>query len=118
MEYNECLIQLTTVPESSEESFSLVCLHGERFSMTLNDVRCYLDGYYLLCLNPEDRLTVHGGDYHAMTLHFLPYFYNVNLNHEIISLTVYEEMRLNHGYPDFHLFRIRDKDFFGVLPCL
>lgn len=116
MEYNECLIQLTTVPESSEESFSLVCLHGERFSLTLNDVRCYLDGYYLLCLNPEDTLTVHGGSYQAMTLHFLPYFYNVNLNHEIISLNVYEEMRLNHGYPDFHLFRIRDKDFFGVLP--
>ncbi len=118
MKYNEYLIEISDTPKIDEDSFSIACIHGERLSLTLNGIRCYLDGYYLLCLNPEDSLSILGGHFEGLTYRFLPFFYNVNLNQEIISLGVYEEMRLNHGYPDFHLFRIRDDNFFGILPIM
>jgi len=116
MNYTEELIQISDTPMTDDQSLSIVCVQGRRFSIRLNGIRCYLDGSYLLCLNPKDSLTVLGGHFEGMTLRFLPYFYNVNLSHEVISLDIYEEMRRNHGYPDFHLFRIRDDDFFGILP--
>lgn len=116
MKYNSYLIEVSHTPEVTEERYTVVCLRTAKMNLTLNGIRCFLGGCYLLCLNPEDELTVQSGDYEAVTLHFLPFFYNVNLNHDIIKLPVYKEMRTNHGYPDFHLFRIRDDSFFGILP--
>ncbi len=115
MEYEKTLIHITSTPESSDSMYSLICLKASGLLLTLSGVRCYLDGHYLLCLSQDDRLNVHGGYCEAQTLHFLPYFYNVNLNHKVIGLNIYEEMRTLYGYPDFHLFRSRDDSFFGIV---
>ena len=115
MKYHKSLIQMTDSLESSKDMYSLICLKATGLSMVLNKVQCYLDGQYLLCLSIEDELSVKYGEYEAQTLHFLPYFYNVNLNHNVIGLPMYEEMRTLYGYPDFHLFRVRDERFFGIL---
>ena len=115
MKYEKSLINITDRLESSKEMYSLICLKATGLLMTLNKVKCYLDGHYMLCLSIEDELTVNCGEYEAQTLHFLPYFYNVNLNHNVIGLAMYEEMRTLYGYPDFHLFRVRDERFFGIL---
>ena len=115
MEYEKTLIYMTSTLESSESMYSLICLKATGLLLTLGGVRCYLDGHYLLCLCQEDSLTVHDGYYEAQTLHFLPYFYNVNLNHNVIGLSMYEEMRTLYGYPNFHLFRSRDERFFGII---
>lgn len=115
MEYTKTLIHITSTPESSDSMYSLICLKADGLLLTLNSIRCYLDGHYLLCLSQDDRLSVHNGYCEAQTLHFLPYFYNVNLNHKVIGLNIYEEMRTLYGYPDFHLFRSRDDSFFGIV---
>ena len=115
MEYQKSLIYMTSAPESSESMYSLIYLEANGLLLTLNGIRCYLDGHYLLCLSQDDRLNVNSGYCEAQTLHFLPYFYNVNLNHNVIGLNIYEEMRDLYGYPDFHLFRSRDDRFFGIV---
>ena len=116
MEYESRLIHVKNSLELSEGMYALICLRASGLSMTLSGVRCFLDGTYLLCLSQDDRLTVHGGNYEAINLQFLPYFYNVNLSHNVIGLSMYEEMRSRYGYPDFHLFRLRDERFCGILP--
>ncbi len=115
MLYEKSLIHITKTLESSDSMYSLVCLKASSLVITINKVRCYLDGHYLLCLSVDDVLTVISGDYHAINIHFRPYFYNVNLDHKVIGLSMYQEMRSLYGYPDFHLFRHRDESFFGVL---
>ena len=115
MEYTKTLIHITSTPESSDSMYSLICLKASGLLLTLNGTYCYLDGHYLLCLSQDDRLSVHNGYYEAQTLHFLPYFYNVNLNHNVIGLNIYKEMRTLYGYPDFHLFRSRDDSFLGIV---
>ncbi len=116
MHYDFSLIHMTNTLESSDTMYSIICLRAARLSVTLNGVRCYLDGKYMLCLSQDDTLRVEGGRYEALNLHFQPYFYNVNLNHNVIGLSMYEEMRSRFGYPDFHLFRQRDASFVGILP--
>ena len=116
MHYDYALIHMTNTLESSDTMYSIICLRAARLSVTLNGVRCYLDGKYMLCLSQDDTLRVEGGRYEALNLHFQPYFYNVNLNHNVIGLSMYEEMRSRFGYPDFHLFRQRDASFVGILP--
>jgi AraC-like DNA-binding protein len=96
--------------------YSIICLKATRLSIILNGTKCYLDGKYMLCLSQDDTLSVGGGQYEALNLHFQPYFYNVNLNHNVIGLSMYEEMRSRFGYPDFHVFRRRDDSFMGILP--
>jgi len=115
MKYEKSLIYITDRLESSKEMYSLICLKATGLLMTLNKVKCYLDGHYMLCLSSDDELIADHGEYEAQTLHFLPYFYNVNLNHNVIGLAMYEEMRTLYGYPDFHLFRVRDERFLGIL---
>ena len=115
MKYEKSLIYITERLESSKEMYSLICLKATGLLMTLNKVKCYLDGHYMLCLSSDDELIANHGEHEAQTLHFLPYFYNVNLNHNVIGLAMYEEMRTLYGYPDFHLFRVRDERFFGIL---
>ena len=116
MHYDYALIHMTNTLESSDTMYSIICLQASRLSVTLNGVRCYLDGKYMLCLSQDDTLRVEGGQYETLNLHFQPYFYNVNLNHNVIGLSMYEEMRSRFGYPDFHLFRQRDASFVGILP--
>lgn len=116
MDYDASLIHMTEELESSDSMYSLICLKASALSLTLNGVRCFLDGHYLLCLSVEDTLTVHGGRYEVLSLRFLPYFYNVNLSHNVIGLSMYGEMRSRYGYPDFHFFRQRGDEFIGILP--
>lgn len=102
MKYKDSLINITNSLESSAEMYSLILLRAKGLSMTLSGVRCFLDGSYLLCLSIEDELTVHSGVYEAITLRFIPAFYNVNLTHSLIQKPIYQDMRTRYGYPDFH----------------
>ena len=115
MKYEKTLIDIKTDIVSSDTMYSLILINADALTLTLNGVRCYLTGRFLLCLSVEDTVAVHGGQYEAVNLQFLPFFYNVNLNHEIIGMPMYEEMRARHGYPDFHLFRTRNDDYIGIL---
>ena len=115
MRYSPAVIHMTNQLETIPPMYSLILLKARGTSLLLNDIRCYLDGYYLFCLSEEDRITVYGGVNEVRHLHFLPYFYNVNLTHKVIGHPMYETMRANHGYPDFHLFRSRDQQFCGIL---
>lgn len=115
MKYEKTLIIVKNTIESSDTMYSLVLVKTSGLTLTLNSIRCYLTGCFLLCLSVEDAVRVHSGQYEAINLQFLPFFYNVNLNHEIIGMPLYEEMRARHGYPDFHLFRTRNTEYIGIL---
>ncbi len=116
MDYEYNLIHMSNDLTVGDGLYSLILLRANSLSITLCGVRCWLDGKYLLCMSEDDVITFHGGHYEAENLRFLPYFYNVNLNHRIIGMPIYERMRAEYGYPDFHLFRRRDDQFIGVLP--
>ncbi len=115
MKYEKTLIDMTSELCASDTMYSLILLKAASLSLTVCDVRCWLDGTYLLCLSIDDTLTVHGGHYEATNLRFLPYFYNINLNHTVIGMPIYNEMRERFGYPDFRLFRMRDENYCGIL---
>lgn len=115
MKYQKTLIDMSTELCASASMYSLILLKASSLSISVCNVRCWLDGTYLLCLSVDDTLVVHGGQYEAINLRFLPYFYNVNLNHTVIGMPMYNEMREQYGYPDFHLFRHRDDGFCGIL---
>jgi len=116
MRYDDSLIRLTDNLQTSESMYSLICLSAAGLHLKLNSIHCFLDGKYLLCLSTDDDLQVLGGYFEALHLQFTPYFYNVNLNHHVIGMPLYDEMRAAHGYPDFHLFRHWDDTFLGILP--
>ncbi len=116
MKYEKTLIDMSSELRVGQTMYSLILLKASSLSISVCDVRCWLDGTYLLCLSIDDTLTVHGGHYEATNLQFLPYFYNINLNHTVIGMPVYDEMRERFGYPDFHLFRRRDNGFCGIVP--
>ena len=61
---------------ASASMYSLILLKASSLSISVCNVRCWLDGTYLLCLSVDDTLVVHGGQYEAINLRFLPYFYN------------------------------------------
>ncbi|MBE6573282.1 MAG: helix-turn-helix transcriptional regulator [Ruminococcaceae bacterium] len=115
MDYEKSLIDINEKLAASKTMYSLICVKASALTITLNETRCYLDGYYLLCLNISDRLNVNSGSYEALNMQFRPYFYNVNLNHNVIGLDMYTEMREKYGYPDFHLFRERNDTYLGIL---
>ena len=115
MKYEKTLIDMKTDVVSSDTMYSIILLNADTLTLTLNSTHCYLTGYFLLCLTPEDTVTVDCGRYEAVNLQFLPFFYNVNLSHEVIGMPLYEQMRAHHGYPDFHLFRTRNPEFNGIL---
>ena len=116
MEYEYKLIHTRNDLTIGDGLYSLILLRANRLSITLCGVRCFLDGQYLLCMSEDDVLVYHGGRCEAENLRFLPSFYNVNLNHRIIGMPIYETMRAEYGYPDFHLFCCRDEQFIGILP--
>lgn len=115
MEYRPELIALSSEPHFATPMYSLMLIKASAVSCTLSGVRCYLDGHYLLCLNDEDRLTIHAGRCDLLNFGFLPFFYNVNLNRSIIVGEDYGDLRARHGYPDFHLFHTRDEVFCGIV---
>ena len=115
MKYEESLINVNNKFCENDSMYSLVLLSAEALTITLSGYRCYLDGKYIICLNSSDKLAIHSGRFEAITLSYKPYFYNVNLNHQIIGAKFYDEMRDKYGYPDFRLFRMRDTDYFGII---
>jgi len=115
MKYREDLIQITDRLCDSSTMYSMILLRARSLTVTLSGYRCFLDGKYILCLNSEDTVSVHGGYCEAVNLRFLPSFYNVNLNHELIGMGKYDEMREKYGYPDFRFFRMRGDDYFGIV---
>ena len=115
MNYEETLINVNNKFCENDSMYSIVLLSAEALTITLSGYRCYLDGKYIVCLNSADKLSVHSGHFEAVTLSFQPYFYNINLNHQIIGAIFYDEMREKYGYPDFRLFRMRDNNYFGII---
>lgn len=115
MVYDEKLIKITNKLCENDNMYSLILLEARSLCLTLSGYRCFLDGKYILCLNVEDTVSVHTGHYTAVNLSFQPYFYNVNLNHDMIGMEFYDEMREKYGYPDFRLFRMRNNDYFGII---
>ncbi len=115
MKYEETLITLTDKLCESNTMYSLILLDAKSLTLTLSGYRCFLDGKYIVCLNIEDTVSIQGGYYKAVNLSFAPYFYNINLNHDIIGRIFYDEMREKYGYPDFRLFRMRDNGYFGII---
>ena len=120
MEYTYDLIHITDqlpAPPSPERSwYSMVLLKCRAMAVTFNGIRCFLDGLYILCLNDEDELTAVRGEYDCESLQYELYFINVNLDSTVIGDPIYESMRFEHRYPDFHLFRTRTDSFFGIIP--
>ena len=115
MKYDETMIHITDILCESNSMYSIILLEAKSLNITLSGYRCFLDGKYILCLNTKDTLSVHSGYYDALNLRFQPYFYNINLNYDIIKLDIYNEMREKYGYPDFRLFRVRDNSYFGII---
>jgi len=115
MKYDETLIHITDKLCESNTMYSLVLLDAKALTLTLSGYRCFLDGKYIVCLNINDTLAVHSGYYEAVNLRFQPYFYNINLSHDVIGMKFYTEMREKYGYPDFRLFRMRDNNYFGII---
>ena len=85
MRYDASLIQLPDSLLKNDSMYSLICLSAAQLNLTLSATRCFLDGKYLLCLSADDSLRVRNGYYEALQLRFVPYFYNVNLNHQVIG---------------------------------
>jgi hypothetical protein len=115
MNYDYGLIHFENILSSDHEMYSLILLDTRNITFIMNGIRCYLSGKYILCLSNDDVIKGVSGVYAAHTFRYLPYFINVNLSHEIIGNPLYESMRAEHRYPDFHLFRKRDSDFIGII---
>lgn len=116
MMYSKELINISNKLCENDSMYSLVLLSAKALNIMLSGYRCFLDGKYIVCLNSADKLSIYSGNYEAINLSFRPYFYNINLNHHIIGTEFYTEMREKYGYPDFRLFRMRDNDYFGIVP--
>ena len=116
MQYSPDLIHISTELEVDPQMFSLYLVHGDAFACELSGVRCYLNGYTLLCLNTTDTVTVHGGSGDILGFCFRPDFYNIGLSHTVIASDRYPDLRARYSYPDFHLFLTRDDKYCGVLP--
>ena len=116
MQYSPDLIRISTELEVDTQMFSLYLVHGDAFACELSGVRCYLNGYTLLCLNTTDTVTVHGGSGDILGFCFRPDFYNIGLSHTVIESDLYPDLRARYSYPDFHLFLTRDDKYCGVLP--
>ena len=115
MLYEPSLIQITNELCAHPTMYSLVCFKANSLHIMLNQIHCFLDGHYLLCLSVDDKLSVLSGNCEVVNLQFLPYFYNVNLSHNVVQIPLYKEMRALYGYPDFRLFLQRDNHFLGIL---
>ncbi|MBQ9692653.1 MAG: helix-turn-helix transcriptional regulator [Clostridia bacterium] len=118
MKYSYDLIHTDNGLNTEDGLYSLILLRASSLTISLNGVRCYLDGNYLLCLSEDDTLEYLFGDHQCLSLRFRPYFYNVNLTHRIIKNAIYEKMRSKYGYPSFYLFCERNDRYFGIVRLL
>ncbi len=116
MQYSPDLIRISTELEVDPQMFSLYLVHGDAFACELSGVKCFLNGYTLLCLNTADTVTVHSGGGDILGFCFRPDFYNIGLSHTVIESDRYPDLRARYSYPDFHLFLARDERYCGVLP--
>ena len=89
MKYDETMIHITDILCESNSMYSIILLDAKSLTISLGGYRCFLDGKYILCLNTEDSISIYGGYYEVLNLRFQPYFYNVNLNYNIIKLDIY-----------------------------
>ena len=116
MQYSPDLIRISTELAVDPQMFSLYLIHAEALACEVSGVKCYLNGYTLLCLNTTDTVTVHGGVGDTFGFCFRPDFYNIGLSHTVIDGDSYPDLRARYSYPDFHLFLTRDDKYCGVLP--
>jgi len=116
MEYSYDLIHIKDGLSSDKMLYSFILLKARALSLYLNGIRCFLDGTYMLCLNDEDVIADVNGKYECANLQYDLYFINVNLDSTVIADSIYESMRAQHHYPDFHLFRTRNSSYFGIIP--
>ena len=116
MQYSPDLIRMSTELTVDPHMFSLYLIHAEALSCDLSGIRCYLNGYTLLCLNTTDTVTVHSGGGDILGFCFRPDFYNIGLSHTVIGSDRYPDLRARYSYPDFHLFLTRNDRYCGILP--
>lgn len=116
MKYQPSLITVSDQIVRKDNMLTMILLRTEALHITLKNTQCFLSGTYVLCLAPDEYMEVHKGKYEAFTLGFLPYFYNVNLDYELIGTSKYVELRQKHGFPDFHLFTERSEHYYGIIP--
>ena len=116
MQYSPDLIRISTELTADPRMFSLYLIHAEALACELSGVRCYLNGYTLLCLNTTDTVTLHSGGGDVLGFCFRPDFYNIGLSHTVIESDRYPDLRARYSYPDFHLFLMRDERYCGILP--
>lgn len=115
MEYTYDLIHMTNDLVFSDTMYSFVLLKA-RANLYFNGIRCFLDGVYILFLNDEDVIDRVNGRHECENLQYELYFININLDSTVIGDPIYESMRAQHRYPDFHLFRTRNENYFGIIP--
>lgn len=116
MKYQPNLVMLSDQIALCDDMFKMILIRTDSLHLTLGNAQCYLSGTYMLCLGPNEPIELHKGKFEALSLGFVPSFYNVNLNHELISTIQYAQLRDKHGFPDFHLFTERNNRYFGVIP--
>ena len=116
MQYSPDLIRISTELAVDPHMFSLYLIHAEAMACELSGIRCFLNGYTLLCLNTTDTVTVHGGGGDILGFCFRPDFYNIGLSHTVIESDRYPDLRARYSYPDFHLFLTRNERYCGILP--
>ncbi|MHB1152560.1 MAG: helix-turn-helix transcriptional regulator [Eubacteriales bacterium] len=116
MTYTYDLISITQELGDCGDEYAFVLLDASSLSVTLDGIRCWLDGKYMLCLRENSKLRVNGGDCKAQNLRFKPCFVNVNLSPAVIDSPAYASMQAEHSYPDFRLFCTRDDCYIGITP--
>lgn len=116
MQYSPDLIRISTELAMDPHMFSLYLIHAEAMACDLSGIRCFLNGYTLLCLNTTDTVTVHSGGGDVLGFCFRPDFYNIGLSHTVIESDRYPDLRARYSYPDFHLFLTRNEHYCGILP--
>ena len=116
MKYQPNLVMLSDELKPSAQMMTVVLLRTESLHLTSGQTQLYLSGHFALCLGPDESIRIGKGDYDARSFAFSPYFYNVNLNYDMIHASDYTILCQRHDFPDFHLFLERNSNYFGVIP--
>ena len=111
------LVRVSRDPAEGRDDgdLELLLLSGSGVSFSLGGTRCYLDGRYLLCLSPEERVSGLEGADEFLRLSFRPSFFDGRLTDTLIADPAYEDLRIRYNYPDFRLFVIRNESCSGVV---
>lgn len=116
MKYRPNLVTLSEELMPFDHMLTIVLIRTESLHLSLDQTQLFLCGHFALCLGPDEKLRIHKGKYEAMTFGFDPYFYNVNLNYELIHSPGYIDLCHEHDFPDFRLFFMRNDSYYGVIP--